>query len=345
MRPQKLSIPARRNLESVMRPIQLALALLTLAVPAFAQTPTLNVLTYDSFAADWGPGPVLAKGFEKICSCKVHYVTAGDGAAVLARLKLEGKSTSADVVVGLDTSLMGDAQATGLFAPTGLSPKNDLPVAFDDKTFLPYDWGWFAFVYNKTKVKNPPHSFPELAASKLKVVIEDPRSSTPGLGLVMWVKKAYGDKAGEIWRSLAHNILTVTPSWDAAYGMFTKGEADMVLSYTTDPAYQQIVENADTTAAALFKEGQYMQVEIAGMVATTKKPALAKAFLAYLTGPEGQAAIPTTNWMYPAMTPPGGLPKAFQTLPRPEKSLLYSPAQAKALRGPAIAEWQAALSQ
>ncbi len=212
-------------------------------------------------------------------------------------------------------------------------------------TFLPFDWGWFAFVYDKTKLANPPHSFKELAASKLKVVIEDPRSSTPGLGLILWVKKAYGDKAGQIWSDLADNILTVTPSWDAAYGMFLKGEADMVLSYTTSPAYHLIVEKDDTKAAAPFDEGHYMQVEVAGMVATTKHPDLAKAFLAYLTGPKGQAVIPETNWMYPALTPPGGLPKGFDTLIKPTKSLLYSSDEAQALRGPAVAEWQAALAR
>ena len=35
----------------------LAAGLLTIATPALAETPVLNVLTYDSFASDWGPGP------------------------------------------------------------------------------------------------------------------------------------------------------------------------------------------------------------------------------------------------------------------------------------------------
>jgi ABC-type thiamine transport system substrate-binding protein len=50
-----------------------------------------------------------------------------------------------------------------------------------------------------------------LAASDVSIVIQDPRSSTPGLGLVMWVQAAYGDRAGEIWAALADNIVTVTP--------------------------------------------------------------------------------------------------------------------------------------
>ena len=323
----------------------LALAFLTLATSAMAETPVLNVLTYDSFAADWGPGPAIAKGFEATCSCTVHYITAGDGAAVLSRLKMEGARSEADVVVGLDTSLTEAARATGLFAPLAAKTPNDLPVPFDDANFEPFDWGWFAFVYDKTKLANPPKSFTELAASKVRIVIEDPRSSTPGLGLAMWVKDAYGDKAAQVWKDLADNIVTVTPSWDEAYGLFLKGEADMVLSYTTSPAYHLIAEKDDTKAAAPFDEGHYMQVEVAGKLASSKQQALADQFLAYLGGDEAQAVIPTTNWMYPAKTLAAGLPAGFETLIRPAKSLLYSPAEAESLRQSTVEEWQSALAK
>ena len=314
-------------------------ALAFLVTPAFADVPVLNVLTYDSFTADWGPGPAIAKGFEATCACKVNYIAAGDGGAILSRLKMEGEKSEADVVVGLDTSLMEAARATGLFAPVTAQP-NTLPVPFADPDFQPFDWGWFAFVHLKT-LKNPPHNFKELAASNLKVVIEDPRSSTPGLGLVMWVKAAYGDQAGAIWKDLADNIVTVTPSWDEAYGLFLKGEADMVLSYTTSPAYHLIAEKDDTKTAALFDEGHYLQVEVAGKLKAAKQPALADQLLAYLAGDAAQSVLPTTNWMYPAT----GLPAGFETLIQPTKSLLLSPAEAEAARGPAIEEWQAALAK
>ena len=211
----------------------------------------LNVLTYDSFTSEWGPGPAIAKGFEAECACTVAYVTAGDGAAVLSRLQMEGAGSSADIVLGLDTTLTETARATGLFAPLSAQAPNDLPVPYTDANFAPFDWGWFAFVHNKT-LANPPKSFEELAASDLKIVIEDPRSSTPGLGLVMWVKAAYGDRAAEIWAGLKDNIVTVTPGWSEAYGLFLEGEADMVLSYTTSPAYHLIAESDDTKAAALL---------------------------------------------------------------------------------------------
>jgi len=327
-----------------MKTIPLAAGFACLATLAAAETPVLDVYTYDSFAAEWGPGPAIEKGFEAQCGCDLRFVTAGDGAAVLARVQLEGAASAADVVVGLDTNLTAQARATGLFVPHGQPAVTGLPVPYDDADFLPFDWGWFAFVQNKT-LANPPKSFEELAASDLKIVIEDPRSSTPGLGLVMWVKAAYGDRAAEIWAGLKDNIVTVTPGWSEAYGLFLEGEADMVLSYTTSPAYHLIAENDDSKAAAAFGEGHYMQVEVAGKLAASDQPALADAFLAYLVSDAAQNVIPTTNWMYPANPLTAGLPKGFETLIQPEKSLLLSQDEAGALRDAAVAEWQAALAK
>lgn len=327
-----------------MKTIPLAAGFACLATLAAAETPVLDVYTYDSFASEWGPGPAIEKGFEATCGCDLRFVTAGDGAALLARVQLEGAASAADVVVGIDTNLTAQARATGLFAPHGLPAVTGLPVAYDDADFLPFDWGWFAFVHNKT-LTNPPKSFEELAASDLKIVIEDPRSSTPGLGLVMWVKAAYGDRAGEIWAGLKDNIVTVTPGWSEAYGLFLEGEADMVLSYTTSPAYHLIAESDDGKAAARFSEGHYLQVEVAGKLAASDQPALADAFLAYLTSEAAQSVIPTTNWMYPASPLASGLPKGFETLIQPEKSLLLSQDEAGTLREAAVAEWQAALAE
>lgn len=125
----------------------------------------------------------------------------------------------------------------------------------------------------------------------------------------MWVKAAYGARAPEIWAELADNIVTVTPGWTGAYGMFLGGEADMVLSYTTSPAYHLIAESDVSKSAAAFDEGHYMQIEVAGKTLTSKQPALADAFLAYLASDAAQTALITTNWMYPAKTPTAGMPK------------------------------------
>jgi thiamine transport system substrate-binding protein len=311
-----------------------------------ADSPALTVYTYDSFVSDWGPGPKIEAAFEATCGCDLRFVSSGDGAALLARLLLEGDQTEADVVLGLDNNLTAKAADAGFFADSGLKDvAYDLPVGWDDPVFVPYDWGYFAFVYDKTKVKDVPTDFEALAASNLKIVIEDPRSSTPGLGLLLWVKAAYGDRAKDIWAALADNIVTVTPGWSEAYGLFLGGEADMVLSYTTSPAYHLIVEQDDTKAAAPFTEGHYLQVEVAAKIASTDEPDLADRFLALMVSDAFQSVIPETNWMYPAVMPKGGINPGFDTLITPAKALLYPAGEAAKVRDGALAEWQAALSR
>ncbi|GIX14941.1 MAG: thiamine transporter substrate binding subunit [Paracoccaceae bacterium] len=326
----------------------LGAALVLLATAAVAEErPVLTVYTYDSFVSDWGPGPEIERRFEARCGCDLRLVAAGDGAEILSRLRLEGARSDADIALGLDSNLIAEAQATGLFAPHGMNPALDLPVAWHDPVFLPYDWGYFAFVYDTTRLAEPPASFEELAdaPADLKIVIQDPRSSTPGLGLLLWVQKLHGDRAPELWRRLAPHILTVTPGWSEAYGLFLEGEAEMVLSYTTSPSYHRIAENDDTKRAAIFREGHLMQVEVAGMLAGTDQPELAKAFLDFMLCEDFQSVIPTTNWMYPARMPAAGLPEGFDA-PLPASAALFiDPAEAPALKAAALPAWLEALGR
>lgn len=308
-----------------------------------ADTPELTVYTYDSFVSDWGPGPAVEAAFEETCGCDLKFVGAGDGAALLARLKLEGARSDADIVLGLDTNLTAAAAETGLFAPHQVDAEFDLPIVWTDPNFVPFDWGYFAFVHNADL--EAPTNFQDLADSDLSIVIQDPRSSTPGLGLLMWVKTAYGDDALSLWAGLSDNIVTVTKGWSEAYGLFLEGEADMVLSYTTSPAYHLIAEEDASKTAAAFDEGHYMQIEVAGKLASSDQPELADQFLTFMVSDAFQSVIPTTNWMYPAVTPAGGLPDGFETLITPEQSLLVPAGDAPALRDEALAEWLGALSQ
>jgi thiamine transport system substrate-binding protein len=330
-------------MEDAMKHLALAATTALAATAAAADTPELVVYTYDSFVSDWGPGPQIEAAFEETCGCDLKFVGNGDGAALLARLKLEGARTDADLVLGLDTSLIAAAKDTGLFAETEVSADYALPIDWTDPVFAPYDWGYFAFVHDTSVT--PPANFEALAESDLKIVIQDPRSSTPGLGLLMWVKDAYGEDAPAIWEALADNVVTVTKGWSEAYGLFLEGEADMVLSYTTSPAYHIIAEEDDSKAAAVFDEGHYMQIEVVGRLETSDQPDLAAEFMRFMVSDAAQSILPTTNWMYPAVMPKGGLPEGFEALVEPEKARLLPASEVPAIRDEALAEWLAALSR
>ena len=329
--------------------LALCAALACTALAARAQDkPTLNVMTYAGLAGKYGPGPKLKAGFEATCGCTLNYIALEDAGTMVARLKLEGASASADVLVGIDVNLMGEAKATGLFAPLKqpMPATPAVPLAWSDDTFLPFDYGWFAFVYDSTKLPNPPKSLKELvdAPPGLRLLVQDPRTSTPGLGLLLWMQSVYGDGAPAAWTKLKPKIVTVTKGWSEAYGLFLKGEADMVLSYTTSPAYHLIAEKKDNYRAAIFSEGNFLQVEVAGALKGAKQPELAQKFLAYLVSPEAQALLPTTQWMYPA-APAGPLPEGFGTLEKPVKSLAFAAAEVQANRRAWIDAWLAAMAR
>jgi len=295
--------------------------LLFITAPAWATRaddglPRLTVYTYDSFISEWGPGPAVTEAFEARCNCRLNWVAVDSSLGLMGRLLLEGGASRADVVLGLDAALAAEAAQSGLFTPHGQdTARLALPAPWTDPLFLPFDYGYFAFIYDSRRLTEPPRSLRELVfapAGGPTVIIQDPRSSTPGLGLLLWIRKVFGAEAPAAWRSLAPRIITATKSWSEAYGMFLNGEGDMVLSYTSSAAYHRIAEGVSHYRAAPFTEGHYMQTEVAAKLKTAAQPELADRFMAFLLSPEFQEAIPTGNWMYPVISLPDGLPAGFQ---------------------------------
>ncbi|WP_150127549.1 thiamine ABC transporter substrate binding subunit [Agrobacterium sp. RAC06] len=322
-------------------------AILGFVSPALAAGKTLTVYTYESFVSEWGPGPKVKEAFEQTCDCTVNFVGVADGVALLTRLKLEGETSKADVVLGLDTNLVEEAKQTGLFEAHGVDAANvQVPGGFSDDVFLPYDYGHFAVIYDTEVIKTPPTSLKDLIEGDpaQKIVIQDPRTSTPGLGLLLWVKSVYGDQAPEAWAKLKDRVLTVTPGWSEAYGLFTKGEAPMVLSYTTSPAYHMVAEETDRYQAAEFSEGHYIQIEVAGLLKTAPEKELARQFLAFMLQPGFQDTIPTNNWMMPVAATSEPLPDAFGKLVQPKTTFLMDPAEVAANRQAWIDEWLKAMT-
>jgi len=313
-----------------------------------SEKPTLTIYTYDAFATSWGPGPKIKEAFEKEHNCNVKFIGMSSSIGALRKIQLEGRNTKADILLGLDTNIAQAASKTGLFAVHELDTSNlELPIAYSDENFVPYDYSYVAFVYDANRVKNPPLSFEALASmpEDFKIVIQDPRSSTPGLSLLLWVKEIYKEKAGEYWKRLSPHILTITKGWSEAYGLFLKGEADMVLSYTTSPAYHMIDENRTNFKSAHFQEGHYGQIEVAAILKSSKNKDLAKKFLHFMHSETFADIIPTANWAYPVVKTKQGLPKAFETLTHPSKMILLDGKTVEVHRKAIINEWLKALER
>jgi thiamine transport system substrate-binding protein len=328
-----------------MRGISLMFAATMVALsPVLASAKTLTIYTYESFTSEWGPGPKVKAAFEKTCGCTVEYVSLADGVALLTRLKMEGGATKADIVLGLDTNLIEEAKATNLLAEHGVDTSGvTVPGGFSDPVFVPYDYGHFAVIYDTQVIKSPPKSLKELVDGNPdeKIVIEDPRTSTPGLGFIYWMRAVYGDQTPEAWKKLSKRILTVTPGWSEAYGLFTKGEAPLVLSYTTSPAYHMIAEKNDRYQAAEFSEGHPIQIEVAAMTRTADEE-LARSFLTFMISPAFQDIIPENNWMMPVAKTSTPLNPVFDRLVHPQITLSMTPEESAKVRKAYVDEWLAA---
>lgn len=320
------------------------LLLLTLLVPfsLFAQSkPILMIYTYNSFLSNWSAGPEIKQEFEKICECTVNITGVADGVALLNRIKMEGKRSKADIVLGLDTNLLAEAESTQLFAPHHIAVASSFK--WENHYFIPFNYSYFAFIYNKEKITTPPRSFAEWLASPYTLIYSDPRVSTPGLGFLLWVQKLYGNESNNIWQKIAAKTITVTSGWSEAYGLFLKGEADFVLSYVTSPVYHLLHENDTRYAPAIFNEGHYPQIEIAGILASSKNQPLARAFLQFLLTPPIQTIIATKNVMYPVVATT--LPEAFNALPKIDHSIQFSAQDVNNNKRKWLQIWRNALSQ
>lgn len=260
---------------------------------------TLVVYAYSSFVSSWGPGPELAKNFEKQCQCKVQLVKAGDGGSLLSRLKLEGKGTKADIVIGIDGTLI---------------PKFKKNLGWEG--YKEFDYGPYSFIYNSNVTKNPPKNLDDLLAPRFKksILLQDPRLSTVGLGFLLWVVREKGEeKAWPYLEKLKNQVKIVSPSWELAYGLFKKNKGKLVFSYWTSPAYHIENENKRHFKGAPFEGGHYVQREYFVLNPRSKNKKLAKKFEKFLLSSKSQSIIAQKNLMYP-VNKKASLPKAFSEI-------------------------------
>ena len=236
----------------------------------------LKVGTYDSFAAEWGPGPDIEDGFEKICNCDLQFIATSQAGSLSSDIFTNGK----DVILGVE--------------------HNDFDISYNDDLWTYYDYGYFAFIYDSSKLDNPPKSMTDLVnRNDLKIVVQDPRTSPVGMGLLRWMKSIFENEYQSNMKELNKKIITYTPGWTESYGMFLNGNADIVLSYSTSPYYHQEYENESKYQAIIFEEGHLPTKEIVYVRNDSPNKELGQQFINFLLKKQVQEIIAQKNIMYP----------------------------------------------
>lgn len=307
--------------ENVMQLFKTTTLLAALLAAGLSQAAELRVLTHASFAVS---KPLLAE-FEKQNGVKLSIIKAGDAGEMVNKLILTRANPIADVVYGIDNTLIGKAEAAGVLLPmTDKGGVVALPgaVSIDyGYVTLNYDKAWFA------KKQLPlPKTLDDLTRPAYKglLVVENPATSSPGLAFLLSTISAMGEaKAMAFWGKLRDNGVKVSKGWtEAYYTDFSRngGARPIVVSYATSPAaevfYSKEKLTASPTGNLLLPGAVFQQVEGAALVKGGQQAALARKFVDFLRSDAVQKDIPTSMWMYPVQ--PGiALDPVFQHAEKP----------------------------
>jgi thiamine transport system substrate-binding protein len=269
--------------------------------------PVLKVFASSSFIAQWGPGPWLKESFEKTCECKVEFQDGADATILLQRLKSEGRTGGADVVLGFDQYDLELAQQGLEWRKLNLEEyefEDVIRPVLSRSHLIPYDWSLLSFVVRKSEFKELPKNLNDLMKPELKgqVVLQDPRTSSPGLQFLLWLIQLKGEeKAFQFLKEFNQQLHSYAPSWSTAYGLFQKAQVKMTYSYVTSPVYHLIEDKSTDVVALDMQEGHPAQFEFAGIPVTCKNCELAERFVALLLSKEGQKTIMEKNYMFPVI--------------------------------------------
>ena len=272
----------------------LSIIFILITISSISAKEVLVVGTYDSFSAEWGPGPVIETEFEKNCNCDVQYVSTSQAGTLANEIFLKDK----DVILGVEMH----------------------EFDYTSENWNIYDYGYFSFIYNEETLKDIPKSFEELVNQiNLKIVVQDPRTSPVGLGLLRWMKLTHPDNFPTILKKFNNNVLTYTPGWSEAYGIFLEGKADLVLSYSTSPFYHQEYEDEYKYKAIEFTDGHLVTKEIVYVRPDSEKQKLGKEFVEFMMRDDIQKIIAQMNIMYPASENDNNIPDKMRQLKKPKE--------------------------
>jgi thiamine transport system substrate-binding protein len=285
---------------------------------AHAQT-TLRVMTHSSFDL---PKPLLAQ-FEQDAGVKLQIIQGGDAGEMLNKLILSKASPVADVVFGIDNTLLPRALASGIVdSLSGGVAQRLATAAMSDGAdrsgvhggVVPIDYGFVNLNIDKAWFEQKglalPLSLQDLAKPSYRdlLVVPNPATSSPGQAFMLATIAGLGEQAAfDWWGQMRANGVKVVKGWsEAYYTEFTRngGTRPIVVSYATSPAaevfYSKEKIGTPPTANVFLKGGVFRQVEGAALIKGGKAREAGLKFIEFLRSPAVQQALQTTMWMYPA---------------------------------------------
>ena len=289
-----------------------ALSVVLFASASAAQADELRVMVHSSFSL---PKPLLAQ-FESQSGVKLSIIKGGDAGEMLNKLILTRANPVADVVFGIDNTLMSKALATQVVAAN--DTVKALATASGDsalgQAFVAVDYGFVTLNYDKAFVAKSglalPKTLEELTQTPYRnwLAAPNPATSSPGYAFMLATIAALGEgKAFDWWARMRANGLKVTKGWtEAYYTEFSRngGTRPLVVSYATSPAaevfYSKEKISEPPTGSLALKGGTFRQTEGVALVKGGGQREAAVKFIEFLRSAPVQEALQTSMWMFPA---------------------------------------------
>lgn len=279
-------------------------------LPAQAQERVLNIYSARHYQTD----EAMYDKFTETTGIKINRVDADD-VGILARLRAEGSSSPADVILLVDAARLALADSQGLFQPIQ-SAKLDAAIPANLRATPTKDgvtWTGFStrarlIVYDPLRVKAADvATYAQLADPKLKGLLCTRSGSHPyNLSLFTTVVEHMGEAKGEAWlQGLVNNMARSPKGADTdQIKAVASGECGVVLtnSYymarlvkSSKPEDRAVVEKVRVVFPNQATTGTHVNIAGAAVARYAKHRDNAITFMEYLASPYAQQYFANGN--------------------------------------------------
>jgi thiamine transport system substrate-binding protein len=274
---------------------------------------TVRLLAHDSFVVSED----LIAALKEETGISLEIVSGSDAGTMVAGAVLAAGNPTADVMFGIDNTLLSRALDADVFEPYSSPELSSLVPALQEDTgdgrVTPIDYGDVCVNIHDPALADAgvprPATLDDLIDPTYRdmLVVQDPATSSPGLAFLLATIARYGDGWPEYWAALRENGVTVSGSWtDAYYGEFSgggEGTRPLVVSYATSPPAEIVYAEdpkPDAPSTSVMTDGCYRQVEYAGVLAGAANPEGARTVVDWLLSEPVQADVPLSMFVFPA---------------------------------------------
>ncbi|MDX8513198.1 iron ABC transporter substrate-binding protein [Mesorhizobium captivum] len=280
-----------------------ALTASLIAAPAMAEDAGIIVYNaqHESLAKEW------ATGFTKETGIKVTLRNGGDS-DFSNQIVAEGAASPADVFLTENSPAMALVEAAGLFAPVDADTLAQVP-----QEYQPSSGKWVGvaarstvFVYNKDKLKEDqlPKSLLNLADPSWKGRWAASQAGADFQAIVSALLELKGEAATADWLKAMKENFTAYKGNSTVMKAVNAGEIDggVIYHYYYFGDQAKTGENSKNVGLHYFKNqdpGAFVSISGGGVLASSKHPKEAQAFLKWVTGKGGQEVLKTgTSYEY-----------------------------------------------